>query len=390
LQQALHRDTFGARLRRKRHEGGFSQRELASRVGVDFTYLSKLENDQEGQSPGEDLVRKLAGALGDDAEELLALAGKVPVGALRTRARADAPFAWFLRRLSEVPGDQISRWTDEVAVAADPKGHPPAEYRRERLREILEPATGADLGNLPELLEPLIERGGIRDAHIVARLVRPKRAQGAPEMLACSYSINFEATQDECLLGVVTSQTHLHRLREIGAPLDEILVIDYDATLEQPAVDDIVRTHSISVRHCDEGEGAYSIATLERLPDPSWIWGKSAESPFPVIVLRAAFPQLAPDRKRRIELSYTLPVPIENGFWFWTAARPTYVTAITVHAEDLVRDRDLYYRFMPSLPSIVEETEAGGVYSVRVDGWALTGHGVTLTWSPRGAPASTG
>jgi transcriptional regulator with XRE-family HTH domain len=387
LQQALHLESFGARVRRKRRESGFSQRELASRVGVDFTYLSKLENDQEGQSPGEDLVRKLAEELGDDAEELLARAGKVPVEALRTRARADAPFAWFLRRLSEVPGDQISRWTDEVAVAADPKGHPPAEYRRERLRQILEPATGEDLGNLPELLEPLIERRGIRDAHMVARLVRPKRARDAKsgiEIITCNFSTNFEASQDEFLLGVVTRRNHLHELREIGAPLDDIVVLEYDADLGQPSVDDIIRMYDL--RYCDGGEGAYTRADLERMSDISRIWRGTSPDRFPLTVLRASFPPLAPDRKRRIEVSYSFPVPDQNGFWFWSASRPTYVTSITVHAEDLIRDGDRRCQFMTSLPTFVEATEADGVYSVRVDNWVLTGHGVSLTWSRTAVP----
>jgi len=37
---------FGERLRELRKEQKISQRELATRVGVDFTYLSKIENGQ--------------------------------------------------------------------------------------------------------------------------------------------------------------------------------------------------------------------------------------------------------------------------------------------------------------------------------------------------------
>ena len=35
---------FGARLRELRKQAGMSLRELADRVGIDFTYLSKIEN----------------------------------------------------------------------------------------------------------------------------------------------------------------------------------------------------------------------------------------------------------------------------------------------------------------------------------------------------------
>ena len=58
---------------------------------------SKVENER-GERPGEELVRRLAELLGADPEELLALAGKVPPE-LRDRAQGDPEFARFLRRL---------------------------------------------------------------------------------------------------------------------------------------------------------------------------------------------------------------------------------------------------------------------------------------------------
>jgi transcriptional regulator with XRE-family HTH domain len=36
--------TFGERLRELRKAKGLNQKELADKVGIDFTYLSKLEN----------------------------------------------------------------------------------------------------------------------------------------------------------------------------------------------------------------------------------------------------------------------------------------------------------------------------------------------------------
>src|ERR1700730_5818818 len=96
---APNNETFGSRIRRLRHERGLSQRRLAAQVGIDFTYLSKLENNQSGQSPGEDLIRRLAEEFGEDPEDLLAMAGKVPVDELRARAREDPEFARSLRRL---------------------------------------------------------------------------------------------------------------------------------------------------------------------------------------------------------------------------------------------------------------------------------------------------
>lgn len=70
--------TFGTRLRDLRRQQRLTQRELAERVGADFTYLSKLENDRMERPPSEALIRKLATHLGGSADELLLLAQRVP------------------------------------------------------------------------------------------------------------------------------------------------------------------------------------------------------------------------------------------------------------------------------------------------------------------------
>ena len=72
--------TFGQRLRELRRAKGLSQRALADRVAVNFTYLSRCETGtlDFGQFPSEDLIRRLAAALEADEDELLILAKKVP------------------------------------------------------------------------------------------------------------------------------------------------------------------------------------------------------------------------------------------------------------------------------------------------------------------------
>ena len=59
---------------------GLSQRALGERVGVSFTYISKVENGKLdfGNYPSEDLIHRLAAALDADEEELLLLAEKIP------------------------------------------------------------------------------------------------------------------------------------------------------------------------------------------------------------------------------------------------------------------------------------------------------------------------
>lgn len=69
---------FGERLRRLRKEKKMTLRALAEAAGVDFTYLSKIENAKAGYSPGVDTIRALATVLEVDPLELLQLADKVP------------------------------------------------------------------------------------------------------------------------------------------------------------------------------------------------------------------------------------------------------------------------------------------------------------------------
>ncbi len=71
---------FGEKIRALRQGMKLGQRALADRVGVSFTYISKIENSRLafGESPAEDLVVRLAEALEADMDELLLLAQKVP------------------------------------------------------------------------------------------------------------------------------------------------------------------------------------------------------------------------------------------------------------------------------------------------------------------------
>ncbi len=71
---------FGQRVRELRLAKGLSLRDLAPKVNVGFTYLSKVETGRLdfGNYPSEGLIEKLAEALDADAGELLLLAEKIP------------------------------------------------------------------------------------------------------------------------------------------------------------------------------------------------------------------------------------------------------------------------------------------------------------------------
>ncbi len=68
---------FGARLRELRTQAGLNQRELADKVGVNFTYLSKIESGVM-PPPSEKVILRLAEVLNADRDELMTLAGKIP------------------------------------------------------------------------------------------------------------------------------------------------------------------------------------------------------------------------------------------------------------------------------------------------------------------------
>jgi HTH-type transcriptional regulator, competence development regulator len=69
---------FAKLIRQARKDKGYSQRELAKLVNLDFTYLSKLENDRADYPPKEDVIRLLAKHLELNEEELIFLVGRIP------------------------------------------------------------------------------------------------------------------------------------------------------------------------------------------------------------------------------------------------------------------------------------------------------------------------
>ena len=92
--------SFGDYLRGLRKRAGFSQRELAAQAGIDFTYLSKIENGRV-DPPGEATLRALASALGAEAEDLFARARKMPRDLKQLVAQGSPEKALLLRRIAQ-------------------------------------------------------------------------------------------------------------------------------------------------------------------------------------------------------------------------------------------------------------------------------------------------
>jgi HTH-type transcriptional regulator, competence development regulator len=97
--------TFGERLRQLRRERQMNQRTLAARAGIDFTYLSKIENERM-DPPAADTIVKLAQALGANPDELLLLAHKVPQDLIPVITQSPQ-WPAFLRSICDLTDDEL-------------------------------------------------------------------------------------------------------------------------------------------------------------------------------------------------------------------------------------------------------------------------------------------
>jgi HTH-type transcriptional regulator, competence development regulator len=73
--------TFGRLFRRLRSETGLGIKRLAPELGVSYTYLSKLENNE--LTPSKEFVHRAARYFKADRDQMLLSAGKIPPEVLR-------------------------------------------------------------------------------------------------------------------------------------------------------------------------------------------------------------------------------------------------------------------------------------------------------------------
>lgn len=101
---------FGDLLKKLRKNRGYSQRDLAASVGVDYTYLSKIENGVL-PPPSDETIIRIAQALGIQTDELLLAANRVPpdVTDLVTRSKSIPELLRITKDMSE---DELRRLVD--------------------------------------------------------------------------------------------------------------------------------------------------------------------------------------------------------------------------------------------------------------------------------------
>lgn len=111
-------NAFGDRIRqlreaRKKADRRFSLRQVATRVGIQPGYLSRIERG-DVPPPGEATIKGLAADLHENEDVLLALAGKVSGELRAVIVRRPELFGELLRQMADAPDHAVLRVVREV------------------------------------------------------------------------------------------------------------------------------------------------------------------------------------------------------------------------------------------------------------------------------------
>ena len=114
MSSALGRFLRKCREAKQLQEGNrFSLRQLAQRIGIEPSYLRKIERGLEPR-PSEETTSALALALGEDPDALLAMAGKVSQELQDIIRKRPQLFAQLIREMKNMPDHAVLRLVREV------------------------------------------------------------------------------------------------------------------------------------------------------------------------------------------------------------------------------------------------------------------------------------
>jgi transcriptional regulator with XRE-family HTH domain len=109
---------FGDYIRKRREElraedATFSLRQVASRIGVEPSYLSKVERSDQ-PPPSEGKIKLLASELHENPDVLLAMAGKVSSDLQEVIKRRPKLFSQLIMELKDLPDHAVLKIVREV------------------------------------------------------------------------------------------------------------------------------------------------------------------------------------------------------------------------------------------------------------------------------------
>jgi transcriptional regulator with XRE-family HTH domain len=110
---------FGQYIRQKREklketDRTYSVRQVAMRIGVEPSYLSKIERGDQKAYLTEEKARALADDLGEDPDVLLAMIGKISEDVQEIIRQRPQLFVQLIRELKDMPEDAVLRIVREV------------------------------------------------------------------------------------------------------------------------------------------------------------------------------------------------------------------------------------------------------------------------------------
>ena len=109
---------FGNYIREQREklrvaDSSFSLRQVANRIGVEPSFLSKVERGDQ-PPPSEEKIKSLAFELNENPDVLLAMAGKVSSDLQEVIKKRPELFSQLIRELKDMPDHAVLRIVREV------------------------------------------------------------------------------------------------------------------------------------------------------------------------------------------------------------------------------------------------------------------------------------
>jgi transcriptional regulator with XRE-family HTH domain len=152
--------TFGTLVRHLRLQKGDSLRSFAREVGLSANFASNMERGKT-PPPGEDKIARMAAYLGQNHDEMLALAGKVSADLIHIILQQPKETADLLRRLSHAPVGRLKAYREALPATAPLEFYPLATVSHENHTAVV-----GETGSGKSLLTKYLIHSYFQQAHV--------------------------------------------------------------------------------------------------------------------------------------------------------------------------------------------------------------------------------